>query len=392
MQVVTVLRLSLVTAVAVLLAGCPSRTTRVTGAVKLSGQTAPVELPETIEYDGGFAKLGFEQAVELSKRDGKHLFLYFYTEYCGPCKELDKHVFPTQQFERFARSIVSISIDAGSDEGKPAATRYGVNSYPTMVVCRPGGDEIERFFGYHKPGEFIGVIQDYMKGVNTASDYMKRAMLNMSDLALVYQAGRELAIRDRGREAIPFLERIIETRNEAEAVDGPGKPLRSNVPRAMLLLGKTVYLDELKQRDKALPVLEDLSAWYPETFHGSEATYMIARIYIENKDKEKAADVLKNRVVIKKSDAIQYFRLASFSLRYAFMLEDAALKLEEAVQLHPKAGYLWKTLADVYFRLKQYDKAVSTMETAVAREPGSEVYRRILGTYKNALERIRTDK
>lgn len=378
-------------AVVLFLAGCPSKTTRVTGAVKLSGEPTVI-LPQKVEYDGGFAKLDFDQASELSRRDQTHLFLYFYTEYCGPCKELDKHVFPTPKFQQFARTLVSIKVDAQADNGKAPAARYGVHSYPTMVVCKPGGEEIERFFGFHKTDKYLEFIQDYVSGVNTASDYMKRAMENMADLDLVFQAGRELAIRKRGQEAIPFLRSIVDRRKDVEAAYGPADKRRGNVPRAMLLLARTVYLDQLKERDKALPILENLSKWYPGTYHGADATYMIARIYIERKETDKARDVLTNRVVLKKTDAIHFFRFGNFCLRYAFMLPEGAIRLEEGVSLHPRAGYLWKTLADLYFRQKQYEKAIATMESAVDVDPNSASYKRILKTYENVLQRVRTKK
>jgi len=341
---------------------------------------ALVTLPDRIDYVDGFVQLSFAQANKLSSERKLHLFIYFYTEWCGPCKELDKKVFPVAAFQEFAASIVSVQVDANSDRGEQVAVRYGVKSYPTMIVCEPGGREIERFFGFSPTAKFVRTIKDYMEYRNTASDYKERSHANPEDLSLAFTAGRELAIRKRGEEAIPFLEKVWSRDKDN---------LTGNVPRALLLQGKTVYLEQLKQRDKALPLLEQVSKRFPGTFHGTEATYMIARIYLEMRKLDKARDVLQNRVEIDAEDAIQYFRFGSFCLHQSFMLDEAVEKLREGTRKHPKAGYLWKTMADIHFRKKELDKAVSAMEEAARLNPASEAYKRILETYTSLLERRR---
>lgn len=362
---------------ALLLSGCPAQTVQDGPATVVATEVPKVaELPAELAWDGGFVKLDMEQASTLSRREKRPMLLYFYTPWCGPCKELSKKVFPTPEFQAFARTLVSIQIDA-REEGQPeVAKRYKVNSYPTMVVCRPGGEEIERFFGFSKTEAFVGTVQDYLAGRNTATDYRDRALADPNNLDLAFTAGRELAIRKRGKEAIPFLERVW-----GAGTDNGSK----NVPRAMLLQARTVYLDQMKARDKALPILEELSKRFPGTFHGTEATYMIARIYLEQKDKDKARDVLLNRVHVDPQDAIQYFRFGGFCLRYRFMLSDGIAKVEEGLQGHPEAGYLWKALADLRFRSHDYDGAVEAMDVAVKFAGGAtKTYEMLLETYRKA--------
>jgi len=324
------------------------------------------------------------QASAYSLAEGTPMLLYFYTPWCGPCKEYDKKVFPTNAFQKFARTLVTIKVDAGEDSQAPVARQYGVHSYPTMIVCKPGGEEIERFFGFKKTEVFITTIEDYLAGRNTATDYRDQALADPDNLELAFTAGRELAIRKRGKEAIPFLERVwrADTENSTK-----------NVPRAMLLQARTVYLDQMNASDKALPILEELSKRFPGAFHGTEATYMIARIYLEKGEKEKARDVLLNRVEVAPHDAIQYFRFGNFCLRYRFILSDGIAKVEEGLEHHPEMGYLWKTLADLRFRSKDYDGAVTAMEEAVKFAGRSlKTYEMLLKTYRKARERIKEGK
>ncbi len=370
----TVLRFGLLAA-ALLATGCPSGTIR-----PVDSTAVPVQVPDVIEYDGGFARLHYAQAVQVSRERDLPLFVYVSTQWCGPCKELESKVFPDAYFQQYARTLVSIKVDALSETGKPVAERYNVHSYPTMVVCKPGGEEIERFFGYSPTEEFVATIKDYVQGLRTASWYRDQALAHPEDLLLAFDAGRELAIRQRGGEAIVFLEKIWRLDKENKT---------GQVPRALLLLGQTVYLDHFKDRDKALPILEDLSLRFPDTYHGTEATYMIARIYVEKKDRDKARTILLEQVRIKPEDAIQYFRFGTFCLQYGEFFAEGIEKVKEGLEKHPDLGYLWKTLADLQFRNREYEAAVASMEQACTKSDASESYKALLDTYRNALKKVR---
>jgi thiol-disulfide isomerase/thioredoxin len=370
---------------ALLLSGCPAKTTQIEEPVKVVPEVpAAVKGPTELTYDGGFLKLDMAQATALSLDQNRAMLLYFYTPWCGPCKEYDKKVFPTPSFQDFAKTLVAIKIDAGNETESPVAKRYGVNSYPTMIVCKAGGEEIERFFGFKKGDVFVTKVQDYLGGRNTATDYRDRALADPNNLALAFTAGRELAVRKRGEEAIPFLERVWRADKEIATKD---------VPRAMLLQARTVYLDQLNEPDKALPILEELSKRFPAAYHGTEATYMIARIYLEKGQSEKAQEVLLTRVKIAPDVPIQYFRFGNFCLRYKFMHGDGIAKIEEGLKQHAETGYLWKVLADLRFRTKDYDGAVAAMEEAVKFAGGSlKTYEMLLQTYRKARERIKEGK
>jgi len=51
------------------------------------------------------------------------------------------------------------------------AARYRVKSYPTIMVLKPDGTEIDRVVGYYHPQEFMDQVQDYLAGKNTLASY-----------------------------------------------------------------------------------------------------------------------------------------------------------------------------------------------------------------------------
>jgi tetratricopeptide (TPR) repeat protein len=47
------------------------------------------------------------------------------------------------------------------------ADRYRVRSYPTILVLKPDGTEIDRIVGYNRAPQFMALVEDYLAGRNT---------------------------------------------------------------------------------------------------------------------------------------------------------------------------------------------------------------------------------
>lgn len=380
---------SALTVVLLLLSGCPSQHTgggkgaavpgprlrpQVTKGDPLSLVDRKASVPGDIEVKHGFASLTWSQAVLLSEETDRPMLVYVFTPWCGPCKELDKKTFNQPAFEQGIQHMVAIKIDASTDQGQEVATAFGIHSYPTMVICEPGGKEIERFYGFHPVDEFIQTINDYLAHRKTASWFKEQAEDNPDDLMMQYQAGRELALRHRAEEAEPFLKKVAAQPNNTVVLSG-------KIPEAMLLLGKTVYAEDMARPDLAIPVLEELAERYPTTYHGVEALYTIAEIYLAAKDTENAAKILQERISVPDHDPISAHRFAMFCAQHNILMDEAVARLEHAIELHPGATYLLKALADIHFRAKRYDQAIEVMTRALEKDPANEAYKKSLDTF-----------
>lgn len=338
---------------------------------------ADTVVPETVTRDKGFVQLNFAQGITYARTHGLATLLYVYTPWCGPCKELSRLVFTRPEFQQAGEQWVFLSLDASTPEGKPIGLAYGINSYPTMVVLGPDGQEIERFFGFHNVAEFLEIVDDYIHHRNTASDLKRQSLEAPDDLALAYRAGRELAIRQRGAEALPFLQKVVDA--DPAAVD-------KVLPMALLLLGKSVYLEQLREFEKAIATLERLAREFPN-FLGDEALFTIAQVHVEQGHRDRAEQFLKETMKFPAADAMTYHRFSIFCLRFGILLDEAVLRLKEAVVLFPEAVYLWKALGDIYMRQGNIDGAIEAMEQAVAKAPGQDVYLKLLEAYRNARDK-----
>jgi tetratricopeptide (TPR) repeat protein len=65
------------------------------------------------------------------------------------------------------------------------AARYRVRSYPTVLVLRPDGIELDRVVGYYRAPEFMGQVDDYLAGRNTLGSMAAAESTQGSDPAFL---------------------------------------------------------------------------------------------------------------------------------------------------------------------------------------------------------------
>ena len=119
--------------------------------------------------------MSFSEAQEAQKKEPKKIFMDVYTEWCGPCKLLDKNTFQNPDVSRYIiENYYAVKFNAEGDEeikyydqtftnpnfdpnrkGRNTTHQFtqflGVKGYPTMVFFSENGDPIMPLVGYQKP-------------------------------------------------------------------------------------------------------------------------------------------------------------------------------------------------------------------------------------------------
>ena len=98
-----------------------------------------------------FRELSFDAARAAAKAEDKLVFIDFYTTWCEPCKRLDKDTWTDAVVGKLVGDkAVALKLDA-EKEGRAVAQRFKVEAYPTLLLLKADGTEVDRIIGYRDP-------------------------------------------------------------------------------------------------------------------------------------------------------------------------------------------------------------------------------------------------
>ena len=89
----------------------------------------------------------WKAAQDASRRTGKPIFVYFHAAWCGPCRALDKTVWPDARVIRASRAWVPFKADL--DSQTDLGTRFNVTTPPMVVFLNGKTQKISSLLGYN---------------------------------------------------------------------------------------------------------------------------------------------------------------------------------------------------------------------------------------------------
>ena len=122
----------------------------------------------------------FKTALKFAQRYDKKIFIDVCTQWCGPCKMMEKKAFQDQEAGSFfRRNYFCVKVDAEKGEGIEIAEKFNVRSYPTLLFLDKNGELIHRVTG--------GISADRL--VNEAKASMSDDMKKLNAARKEYKAG-----------------------------------------------------------------------------------------------------------------------------------------------------------------------------------------------------------
>ena len=127
-----------------------------------------------------------DEACAKAKAENKKVFIDFSTEWCGPCKAVDQHVFPTEEAGRFFNEhFINLKVDAEKGDGPALTKEYNIEGYPTFIILQPDKQECTRWVGASMrptPESFIKIVTEKAgehlaanEGINTREISLEEA-------------------------------------------------------------------------------------------------------------------------------------------------------------------------------------------------------------------------
>lgn len=112
--------------------------------------------------------LSWSQVKEKAKLERKYIFLDLYATWCGPCKEMDKYVYPNDTVgalfnERFISVKVQTDQTKNDNEeirkwyadAQVISKKYHIMSLPSFLFLTPNGELAHIATGFHNVQKFI---------------------------------------------------------------------------------------------------------------------------------------------------------------------------------------------------------------------------------------------
>ena len=205
-------------------------------------------------------------------------------------------------------------------------------------------------------------------------------------------AGMAKAFRETAGE---LGERLIAALEAAQAAGGDKRGQQS---AALLVVRPSVHHPEYAQRyvdlkveDHATPIAELSRLWrVHQGFHGAAEHMEIAAEYDEagrhdlaGRERERVHQILLAALARGERDASMLNGLAWSCATHDLELADAARAAERAVEIEPKSTDILDTLAEIYFRMGSFDRAIEVETRAAALDPKSQYLKDQIARFKS---------
>jgi thiol-disulfide isomerase/thioredoxin len=137
---------------------------------KSNENSTPDSIVPGIQFVHGYT---WNMILSKAKTEGKFVFIDCYTTWCGPCKRMDKEVYPLSDVGDLVNSkFISVKMQmdtAGADDegtkslygdARSINLRYKIGAYPTLLFFNSEGQLLDKAIGLMTSDEFKRLILD----------------------------------------------------------------------------------------------------------------------------------------------------------------------------------------------------------------------------------------
>ncbi len=126
---------------------------------------APAAAPAVAD-DGAIQWQTFDAAFAKARHDRKMLMVVVTTSWCGWCKKLKTGALADAKVRKLSRQYACADVDGDTNPDLLAA--LGVDSFPTVLMLDPAGEEVFRAH-YMPPASFIRALEDHRDPATAAA-------------------------------------------------------------------------------------------------------------------------------------------------------------------------------------------------------------------------------
>lgn len=122
-----------------------------------------------------FKKDDWSSILAQAKAEDKLIFVDAYTTWCGPCKKMDRDVFPQMEVGSFYNAMfINVKMDMEKGQGIKLARDYNVNAFPSFLFIDGDGKIMHRTAGFHDVNEFLALGNEAVDPSGRLSSFEKK--------------------------------------------------------------------------------------------------------------------------------------------------------------------------------------------------------------------------
>lgn len=110
------------------------------------------ETKETVKW------LSFDEGQKKGEAQDQKFFLYFYTDWCGYCRKLEKETFTDKAVAKYLNNNF-IPVRINSEHLPKVAARFGVRGFPDLRFLTPKGENIGSLPGYVDANKLLPMLK-----------------------------------------------------------------------------------------------------------------------------------------------------------------------------------------------------------------------------------------
>lgn len=177
--------------------------------------------------------LNWEQVRAKAKAENKYIFVDCYATWCGPCKQMDKEVYPLDTVgEVMNNKFISVKVQMDSTKNDSENVKksytiaralektYSIVGLPAYLFFSPEGEIVHKALGFYKSNDFIQLIREVQNPEKQLYTQIKAAREGKMDVNLISAfiqhlnngGDKEIALE----LARPYMKNNLESLSEAK--------------------------------------------------------------------------------------------------------------------------------------------------------------------------------
>lgn len=133
-------------------------------------------------------------AKAISMQENKLILVDFWATWCGPCKDMESKLWDSEEFKILSENFVPLKVDVDQNPG--LATKYQIQSIPTVLIINAFGEVIHTEKGFSSPKTYLNIFEKLPNDVKALNISLIPLVKNEKSEQIYYEIG--LAYQELG--------------------------------------------------------------------------------------------------------------------------------------------------------------------------------------------------